>query len=361
MLSIPFTFNQTLFHPLFFITHTCIIGIAWHATQAHLFFAVLGITLITALYCTQLYKTSTLILCMLASFGVGAYRHYAIQTKHNHTLAQLTATPRTIVATVTDSIPIDHPFYKQRLTVLVEHNLFFIYTKACSDINVDDTLMMRDIVIKKPSSSSYANYLLKEGITATLFVPTLDYTRLHRPHYSCARWIHALKNNTLHTLAHKMEERVYHLFASLFLGNKPIPKKIVEYSREHFNTWGVAHYLARSGLHMIIIGMVWHILVSFLPMSYTLRTILLIILSGLYGLLSWPTVSFNRALISFIVYKFCDVLYMPTNFLHTVTVVCLAVILYNPLHVFFLDFQLSFGLTCALALFSHLKQKSPNY
>ncbi|MFI5333371.1 MAG: ComEC/Rec2 family competence protein [Candidatus Babeliales bacterium] len=363
MVTIPLTFNQIVFHPLFFITHACIIGIAWHYTQAHVLFIALGACIITALYCTRLYRKPIIIICMIISFFLGAYRHYAVHATHTHWISQLQTGPADIVATVTDQQTVDHPLYKQRLTLFLRTcaNPIFLYTKACPSIHVDDTLIIRNITIKQPSSPSYHQYLLKEGVLATIFTAEIDYTCVYRPHYSYTRWLHALKNNTLQSLAYKMAAQPYHLFASLFLGNKPIPKKTLELTKEHFNTWGVSHYLARSGLHMIIIGMVWHMLVSFLPLSYAVRTLLLILLSIVYGLLSWPTISFNRALISFILYKLCDFLRTPTHFLHTVTVVCLAVIIHNPLQIFFLDFQLSFGLTCALALFSHLKQKSPNY
>lgn len=363
MVTIPLTFNQLVFHPLFFITHACIIGIAWHYTQAHVLFIALCIMSIIALYCTRLYRKPIIIICMITSFFIGAYRHYAVHATHAYWIAHLDTHPFDTVATVTDRQAVDHPLYKQRLTLFLHtcSRHIFLYTKACSSIHVDDTLIIRNITIKQPSSHSYQQYLLKEGVLATIFTAKLDYTLVYRPHYSYTRWLHALKNNMLNSLAHKMATQSYHLFASLFLGNKPLPKKTLENTKEHFNTWGVSHYLARSGLHMIIIGMVWHMLVSLLPLSYALRTFLLIILSIMYGLLSWPTISFNRALISFILYKICDLLGTPTHFLHTVTVVCLAVIIHNPLQVFFLDFQLSFGLTCALALFSHLKQKAPNY
>lgn len=374
MLSTSITVNRPYFHPLFFITGACILGIAWQYTQIHLLFALLLITIVLAIRHTTLYRSTTLIISMLALFCFGAYRYSLVQKNHTQSLEQLTVQPLDIVATITDRTAVDHPLYKQRLTLSVQeiidkeslpsmHRSLFVYTTAhaCLDLEVADTVVIKDIVIKKPSSSSYNKFLMKEGVIASVFTSDVHHTLLHRPSYSYTRWFSTLKNKTVESLADKMEAQSHHLFASLFLGNKPVPKKILAQTKEHFNTWGVAHYLARSGLHMVIVGMTWHTLLSFLPFSYALRTMLLIILCIMYGLLSWPTISFNRALMSFVLYKMCDLWHMPTQLLHTITIVCLGVILYNPLQIFFLDFQLSFGLTCALALFTHLKQKSPNY
>lgn len=372
MIPISLTFNNLIFHPLLFITGACIVGIAWQHSHAYSLFVLLLLFILCALRVTELYKKSLLIALMLSAFCIGAFRLWRVHTNHMQWIEQIGTQPIDITATVTDSIPVDHPLYTQRLTLAIEqittssdvpiaNQLLFFYTKHCPDITVADTITIRNIRIKKPSSLSFNNYLLKEGVAATVFAPYNNYTLVHRPTYSYIRWLYNLKNNTLRSLLGKMQAQSYHLFASLFLGNKPVPKKIIENAREHFNTWGVTHYLARSGLHMVIVAMVWQILLSFIPFSYTVRTMLLILLSIIYGLLSWPSVSFNRALMSFVLYKMCNLLLMPTHFLHVVTVVCLAVLIHNPMHLFFLDFQLSFGLTFALALFAHMRQKSPNY
>lgn len=361
MIPISLTFNNLIFHPLLFITGACIVGIAWQYNHAHSLLVLLLLFILCALRVTELYKKSLLIALMLGAFCFGAWRLSHIRSNHTQWIEQTGTQPIDITATVTDSISVDHPIYTQRLTLDTGNQTLFFYTKDCPDVTIADTIAIRNIRIKKPSSPSFNNYLLKEGVAATVFAPYNNYTLVYRPTYSYIRWLYNLKNNTLQSLLGKMQAQSYHLFASLFLGNKPVPKKVIDNAREHFNTWGVTHYLARSGLHMIIVAMVWQILLSIMPLSYTARTMLLILLSIMYGLLSWPSVSFNRALMSFVLYKLCNLLLMPTHFLHVVTVVCLAVLIHNPMHLFFLDFQLSFGLTFALALFAHMRQKSPNY
>ncbi|HSW73575.1 MAG TPA: ComEC/Rec2 family competence protein, partial [Candidatus Limnocylindria bacterium] len=156
-------------------------------------------------------------------------------------------------------------------------------------------------------------------------------------------------------LQKKLSRPTAHLFSSIFLGNKYARKKDIEPLKEHFTTWGVTHYLARSGLHMVIFTITWHTLLTFIPLAFALKEALLIALVIIYALLSWTTISFTRALLLFLIHRLCSLLRLQTDLLYLLTLVALAILFDNPLQLFFLDFQLSFGLTFALAYFGQLQ------
>jgi len=219
---------------------------------------------------------------------------------------------------------------------------------------VGDTISVTGLTFKQPPKD-LGQYLLKEGIMATVFMTKLDYTILERPQRSFARWLFYTRENLINALEKKLSPRTFQLFASIFLGNKQSPKWLIEKTKEHFNTWGVTHYLARSGLHMVIFVFIWQLLLRFLPAHWIAKELILLIASFLYCTLSWASVSFNRAFLTFLFHKACMLFSLQTNFLHLLTLVCLTILLHNPMQLFFLDFQLSFGLTCALAVFTQLQ------
>ncbi len=189
----------------------------------------------------------------------------------------------------------------------------------------------------------------------TLFIHKPAYVFIRRPHWSLERSLFYLRNHTLERLKKRLSPRTYQLFNSIFLGNKHTQKRLTEKNKEHFNTWGVSHYLARSGLHMIIFIVIWQFLFMMIPCNWIVKELFLILLSCIYLCLSWTSISFNRAFLTFIFYKFLLLFRIQTQFFHLLTVICFLILFYNPLHIFFLDFQLSFGLTFALACFNQIK------
>jgi len=364
--SLSISWQKPNLHPLLFITFACSAGIAWQAGSFGNYPLMLIGILSALLVGINNYPKYSALAIIFCSFTLGATRNYYVHKKQEEMRSVLLEKPFDCRGTVTDFARIDHPHYRYRTTLqLYEYRNQTSWTPCAttiqlfcahhSEVQVGDKIELDGLEIKPIKNSDFAHYLLKEGIQATLFVEHLAYTHHHRPAYSVSRYIHHTRTRILNSLQRKINPQAYQLFASIFLGAKPVPKEELEKSKEHFNTWGVTHYLARSGLHMVIFVFVWSLLFSILPLSFTLKQTVLIALCLLYSILSWPTVSFNRALLSVLLYRFCIVARLPTNFLHVLTLVCLSILVLNPLQLFFLDFQLSFGLTFALALFSQMQ------
>jgi competence protein ComEC len=230
-----------------------------------------------------------------------------------------------------------------------------VYTLRPYDIIADDHISIKGVVLKKPNKDSYNFYLMKENIAATAFLINEKLELMHRPKQSFFRWLSVLKDTLLKECRKKLNKQTFSLFSSVFLGNRLLGKKEMEDPKEQCKTWGISHYLARSGLHLVIFVFAWHMLLKLLPIPFLLKELIMLFLSILYFLLSWTSISFIRAFATFIFYKTCIITSSPINTFYLLTLVCFLVLLFNPMQLFFLDFQLSFGLTFALAWFNNVQ------
>jgi predicted membrane metal-binding protein len=232
-----------------------------------------------------------------------------------------------------------------------------LYIKDKPDLLVGDLVEINDVAFKQSSNSSFNTYLAKEKISATLFLENLKYTLIERPNFSFMRSLFYFKESLFATLRSKINRETFQLFSSIFLGNRTAVKKQMDSTKEPFKIWGTSHYLARSGLHLVIFVIVWHFILSLLPLSYLFKQLFLIMLILTYAVLSWSSVSFERALLMVLIYKWCLLARSPSHYVHLVVLVTALVLCINPLQLFFLDFQLSFGLTFALAWFNHIEAR----
>ncbi len=230
-----------------------------------------------------------------------------------------------------------------------------LYVRSKENLEVSDAIEMKELTFKDISNQSFKNYLAKEKIVATLFLEKFNFTLLEKPRFSINKSIFCLRESIFNSLKAKMNRESFALFSSIFLGNRSSVKKEMEAKKESFKIWGTSHYLARSGLHLVIFVIIWHFILSLLPISYRVKQIFLLFLILLYALLSWSSVSFERALLMVIIYKLCLLTNTPSHYVHLIVLVTFGVLLVNPLQLFFLDFQLSFGLTFALAWFNHIQ------
>jgi competence protein ComEC len=181
---------------------------------------------------------------------------------------------------------------------------------------------------------------------------------LQRPYFSINRWLIEKRNALLQKAEKKLSPLSFTLFASIFWGKKELNNYHMEPIKDQFKIWGILHYLARSGLHVLLFIILWNWIFSFLPFRFGIKQLLLGLIIVGYHLLSWPSISFIRSIISFVFYKICLFNDLQINILHLLALTCTLVLLVNPFQLFFLDFQLSFGLTFALAWLSLLQKYS---
>lgn len=231
-----------------------------------------------------------------------------------------------------------------------------IYCVRNPKITVGDRIQIANVNFKKITNSDFNLYLAKEKISATTFIDTPEIVCMDHPQWNFNRVITQLRNKIFSDLQQTINKDTFALFSSIFLGNRAAVKQQMDYEKEPFKYWGTSHYLARSGLHLVIFGIIWHFILGFLPLAFFWKQVFLIFLITLYSLLSWSSVSFNRALIMFFIAKICLLTRKRLHYVHLISLATCLILLINPLQLFYLDFQLSFGLTFALAWFTHIQQ-----
>ncbi len=231
------------------------------------------------------------------------------------------------------------------------------YSSSTTQIQVDDIIELEDVKIKVPQDKSFSqntsfkNYLIKENILASVFFyKNKNITILRSPKCSIRKFIWNIRTNTYQRLQQKIHPIVFTYFSLMFLGNTH--HENIDTMRNTFNYWGLSHYLARSGLHIVLFILIWTIFLQLIPISIRFKRSLLIIICVTYKMFSWTSLPFTRAFYAFILTEIGKIFNFQTDFLHLLSIVCMTILLFNPMQLFFLDFQLTFALTFALAFVS---------
>ncbi len=229
-----------------------------------------------------------------------------------------------------------------------------LHVSTARGIRVADRILVSGIRVKKPTNDDYGQYLLKEGFAASAVVSRSALEVIERPSFSIRRIIKEYRQWLLHSFRRTMSTQTYCAFASIFLGN-PTAKKREERLKNQLRMWGLFHYIARAGLHLVIFVSVWVFVLGILPLPWLWRQLVIIALCCLYYLFTWPSIPFNRAFFTFILVRACGICRMRTYYVPSLSLVAFVTLVLNPLYLFSLDFQLSFGITYALAWFNEIR------
>jgi competence protein ComEC len=192
---------------------------------------------------------------------------------------------------------------------------------------------------------TFSKYLLKRGAISTIFLYYPNYRIIKKSKNSFSRWICNKRAEIFEKIKDKMPRKTFAYFSNIFLGTKQKP---IKKARHYFQYWGISHHLARSGLHIALFILTWGFILSLAPIPFLIKHLLLILLCTLYALLSWTSISFIRAISIFFLYEAGKIFNKQTNIMYFLFLVALTVLVFNPIQLFFLDFQLSFGLTFAI-------------
>jgi hypothetical protein len=364
-------FYSPLLYPLAGVIGGIYLQTVFNVAGSYLFAGLLGSLLVSALL-TWLHRTRLLVGLFVVSFACLGGLMVSLHHWHNQQLFDaLGNEPIQCLATVVDKGEWGNDG-KGCLVRVAVHEVFawmgaphqfvsfdlLCYSRVPLGVAVGDTVLMRRMVIKQvPALHSdkpgYQAYLAKEGIAAAVFLCGGYQCRtVARPAFSPRRWVWQLRNRVFTALRAKMAPLTASYFGLIFLGNKQQPHN--EALREIFCRWGLAHYLARAGLHIVFFIMIWTWLLGLLPLHIQARRLLLIALCVLYDCLSWSSIPFSRAYYAFLLTQFGQWRYRQTNYLHLLTIICLLILAFNPLQLFFLDFQLTFALTFTLVFVAYL-------
>ena len=356
-------------HLLLFATLSLILGIATAFFELPLWISIAMVLLLCApvVYTFFTYQQHYYWLALPASFMAGSLfyhqqvaDHFAFQEQYNNVALTITGTVASVEKIQSTRhrwhLIIDLKEICATNSKIATNTSIALYSVWNPYVEVGDIIRITDITFKKIENRSFNLYLAKEKVSATAFIDKPTIIIIEHPQWSLSREIAHLRNKIFGSLQQTINKETFALFSSIFLGNRVAVKQQMDHAKEPFKYWGTSHYLARSGLHLVIFGIIWHFILGFLPLLFFWKQIFLIFLIGCYSMLSWSSVSFNRALIMFFIAKFCLLTKNRLHYVHLITLATCLVLIFNPLQLFYLDFQLSFGLTFALAWFTHIQQ-----
>lgn len=210
-----------------------------------------------------------------------------------------------------------------------------------------DEIDFKRLTFKKHPKTVYQHYLFKEGIVASTYITHFTYTRIQRPRFHLRRWCTQKRDAIISHLMHTFSQKTASLFTTIFMGGKSA--NTFQELHNYFAYWGITHFLARSGLHVMVLLSVWRNLLLFCRFPWLLNQAILICMLLVYYVLSWPSISFIRACLSWILYQGFRGVKKSPRVLHILSLTTLCVLIHNPYQLHYLDFQLSFFLSCALA------------
>ncbi len=270
-----------------------------------------------------------------------------------------------ILATVTNKENINSSNIKEEILLkiksLKQNNQYepvnfniLCYTYTSTNMIPGQEVEIKDIEIKNTATNKKNNpfkyFLLKNEILSSFFANRLKYNIISKNINPIKQAIYKIRKKILQRIKNKLSTETFPYFSSIFLGNKK--EAISPRQKNIFNIWGISHYLARSGLHIVIFIIIWQLIFNFIPIPLKTKSLFLLIVSIIYLAFSWPSLSFMRAFSIFILYQISKILDKQANFLHILTMICILILINNPIQLFFLDFQLTFALTFALSLSS---------
>lgn len=346
------------------------------------FYDLFSLQCIAGLFLLSLILTSSRVnkkhilpfVCCIATFCVGAFLLHTQKKSHNTVYYALTSGAFSAQGTIIDIQKQGHTKLAYRITVRIEKyktkktDWQDISTKIVlntsspetwaknSGICVGDVVILHNLFAIR-TDESFLLYLMRESIGVYIFCPTPCITVVSRSAYSHCRFIHQLRMETEEKLNQKFSSCVRILFAALFLGKKIRHVQSNNDLPDHFRQWGISHLLARSGMHLSIFIFVCFLLFRMMPVPLILKYFFSLIVCSIYFLLSYTSLSFERALITALFFFIFQLIKRPTNLLHTTTLAFIYFLITNPIALFFLDFQLSFLFTATLAWLIQYQKK----
>lgn len=348
-------------HPLFFATLFLLAGIVFAATihPAIIAACIIGIWLLGR--SSIQFSKPLVFIVSISSFFLGMLTMYHQNLRYDHALACIKqGNSVTFFATVehkksiadkqkpdTLQLKIDTAFMGNKREPLLEGYRIIVFSTERITAKIDDIIILKNVMLHA-SSEKNKSHAMREKIIAHIFCKNIPYKLFKRPAFSINRWIFNQKTRIARVVKSSMPTSAYHMYATIFSNEERLEDSKAKRS---FTLWGIGHYLARSGLHVIIFIALWHFILKFFPCDFFAKNIILMFLVALYWLFSWISLSFSRAIAGFFIQRTLFLCGLSVQSLHMLCLISYPLLLVNPIVAFGADFQLSFGLTWAIMWF----------
>ncbi|KKR97349.1 MAG: hypothetical protein UU47_C0001G0122 [candidate division TM6 bacterium GW2011_GWE2_41_16] len=244
---------------------------------------------------------------------------------------------------------------KQKMRLFVTVPLHYPYTHLRGGMCIE----LPPHTYKKSNNKAFNRYLMKTFTQASVFLFKIpkrmycsDLSRANKMY----QWILNKKEHLFCSIQKNFSKPTAYLISLIFLGKTPFAHAQNRDIRENFGYWGLLHMIARSGLHLVIFFSVLGFLLAFFGLSPKTKLSFTLILTYGYALFSWLSLSFIRAVLSATLTAYAQIRGHITRPIDILTLTTYIFLIANPVALFFLDFQLSFGLTAILCWLSELEK-----
>ncbi len=362
-------------YPTFCLTICLILGIWWQVHEPYwywsLVIASIGTTTLIILRRKCLAFKLEFILFYVAAFFLGCFTCNRTLIAQRNFCTYTNGKNFDVMGTVIDINPTTNPYLRYSLRLKLKElvstlnpscryrgkETLCVYTQSLHNITVADTICIHNVHFKTPKNIEFMQFLLKENIASSACVTKCTITMINRPFFSWARSISQYRDNLIEGFKQCMDSKTFLAFSSIFLGN-PLAKKREDVLKNQLKIWGLFHYIARAGLHLVIFVSIWIFILNLLPIPWSIRKLCIILLCSVYFICTWPSIPFNRAFFTLLLVKVCELLRFKTYYIPSLAVITFITLLENPIALFALDFQLSFGVTFALAWFNEMRTQT---
>lgn len=208
-----------------------------------------------------------------------------------------------------------------------------------------------------PNTFDYSNYMENQNVFHQIKCFEQDYY-IGETIKNFNYYVNYLRQKLVHSFdAHHFSLKTKSIVNALLLGQK---KQIDSETLNDYKNAGVVHILAISGLHIGIIYFFLNFVFSFLNRfknGKTFKLILIVVLLWIFALISGMSASITRAVTMFSLIAFGNFLNRKNSVFNAVATSFLILLVYNPLNIFDVGFQLSYAAVVSILLFQPFYKK----
>ncbi len=230
-------------------------------------------------------------------------------------------------------------------------------------LQVDDILFSKTPIKPiqtplNPNQFDYKSYLKKRYIYHQLILERKELYKIEHSSSSILGFANSIRNHISSKLSKQnFSNDELGVIKALFLGERT---DISESLYENYKNAGAIHILAVSGLHVGIILIILNFIlqpIERFKYGRQLKTILLIITLWLFAIVAGLSASVTRAVTMFSIVTIALNLKRPTNIYNTLAISIFVILLFKPMFLFDVGFQLSYAAVYAIvAIDPHLNK-----
>ncbi len=347
--------------PLLYILAFYIFGILLGQLKEVTFIVLFFIPIILlTLFLYKLYKWKAVFIFPL--FSILAIILFYINIKPPNDFIQQCAINEKQATVLARVIDIDYTSTgKQKIllntkSITIDDNTINIKLKIQAIVNNDEVEFGQIILAKgniqcfdfqrNPGGFNEKLYMKIKNIDYKMFVDILDKGKIINSFDSYIYKLHKRFKNIYENILPQKEASI---LEAMLLGDKQYLDSSI---KDIYRKSGISHILAISGLHISIISMILALVLNAVKLNKRLSSFILLTILILYCIFTAMSVSITRAVIMTGIVLFGNIIYYQSDTYTSLGAAALLLLIYQPLYLYDIGFQLSFGAVVSIILLS---------